>query len=77
MAENEVYMNLSRFTKATIDELRENLNLTDDELIVFNMLSKGKSQVQIADKMNVSVKTVATRTRRIKDKMIQLGFKWK
>lgn len=65
-------MDLSKFTTPKIKYLRENLNLTDDELVVFNMLAKKKSQVQIATKLNCSISLVSQLTARIKKKMRDL-----
>lgn len=65
-------MDLSKLTTPKINYLRENLNLTDEELIVFDMLAKHKSQIQIADRLHTCVRTVTNRTRAIRAKMEQL-----
>ena len=35
-------MYLTSLTKPELEELRERLNLTDDELLIFDLLSRGK-----------------------------------
>lgn len=62
-------MDLSIYPTQKINELREQLNLTDDELVVFNMLAKNKSRIQIAEKLKTSTRTVDNRIARIKRKM--------
>lgn len=62
-------MQLYRLSKPELDKLRENANLTDDEEIIYNMLAKGKSIVQIADKLNLSTRTIDRRIRNIKNKI--------
>ena len=42
-------MYLTSLTKPELEELRERLNLTDDEEVVFKGLSKGRSRIRIAD----------------------------
>lgn len=65
-------MDLSKFTMPKINYLRENLNLTEDEEVVFEMLSKKRSIVEIADRLQISEPTVNRRIRRIKDKIQSL-----
>lgn len=62
---------LSSKIKPELDKLREICNFTDEENIVFNELSKGKSRVQIAEKLSVSCNTVSNRTRSIQDKILK------
>lgn len=62
-------MDLSKLILPKINELRIQLNLTDDEEAIFDMLAKGKSRNQIAYKLNMSVSTVDRRIKRIKDKL--------
>lgn len=65
-------MDLSKLTTPKINYLRENLNLTEDEEKIFNMLSKGKTIVEISMKTRMSEPTVSRRIRRIKDKILEL-----
>lgn len=60
---------LSSLTKPELEELKELLNLTEDEEEVFKGLSKGKSKVSISADCLVSVGTVANRIRAIQSKV--------
>ena len=62
-------MNLSRYKTSELERMASDANLTQDEEMIYKMLSKGKSRVQIADKMNISVPTVDRRIRDIKLKI--------
>lgn len=62
---------LSGLIKSEIEELRNNTNLTEDEETVFDLLSKGKSIVYIADKCNVSSSTVSNRIKSIGKKVVK------
>lgn len=63
---------LSSLTKPELEELKEQLNLTDDEIDIFNGLSKGRSKVRIAEDCLVSVGTVSNRIRDIQNKAERL-----
>ena len=63
---------LSSLTKPELDELKEQLNLSDDELHVFDNLSKNRSKVTIADKCLVSVSTIDNRIKAINSKLNRL-----
>lgn len=65
-------MDLSKFTMPKIRELKSELNLTTEEDLVFDMLAKHKSIVEIADTLRISEPTVSRRIRRIKDKIRSL-----
>lgn len=62
-------MDLSVYTTQEIKEMREKLNLTDDEEIVFDMLRNGKSITQIASKLNLSTRSIDNRISKIRTKM--------
>lgn len=62
-------LNLSKLNKARLEELKSECHFTEDEEIIFDMLSKGKSIIQIADYMNMSTRTVDRRIRDMKSKM--------
>ncbi len=62
-------MDLSKYTKSEISDMRVELNLTDDEAIVFDMLAKGKSIMQIADKLNLSTRSIDNRIAKIRKKL--------
>lgn len=63
---------LSSMTKPELEEIRENLNLTDDEEEIFNGLAKGRSRVRIAEDCLVSVGTVAIHIKAIQNKINRL-----
>lgn len=63
---------LSSLTKPELDFLKEQLNLTDDEEIVFFHLAKGRSKMRIADECMVSVGTVSNRIKAIQIKVERL-----
>lgn len=66
---------LSSLTKPELEELKELLNLTDDELEVFAELSKGRSKVSISDKCLVSVGTVSNRIKTIQSKVDRITLR--
>ena len=59
-------MNLSRYKTSDLQKIKEDDNLTEDEEMIYNMLSKGKSIIKIADKMNLSTRTIDRRIRNMK-----------
>ena len=63
---------LSSLTKPELDRIKEQLNLTDDEEMVFCHLSKGRSKLSTADNCKISLSTVDNRIKNIKDKMMRL-----
>lgn len=63
---------LSSLTKPELEEIKEQLNLTDDELEVFNHLAKGRSKTAIADKCMVSTCTIDNRIKAIRLKLDRL-----
>lgn len=63
---------LSSLTKPELDNLREQLNLTDDEDLVFLQLSKGKSKVAVAENCGISTPTVDNRIKAINKKIARL-----
>ena len=66
---------LSSMTKPELEELRENLNLTDDEDMVFMQLSKGRNKTYIADNCMISISTVDNRIKAINKKIERLGVR--
>ena len=65
-------MNLSRYKTSDLQKIKEDANLTEDEEMIYYMLSKGKSIIQIADKMNLSTATVSRRIKKIKSNIKKL-----
>ena len=64
---------LSSLTKPELEELKDQLNLTDDEEMVFCQLSKGRSNVTVADNCRVSSSFVDSRIKSISVKVNRLG----
>lgn len=62
----------SEFTTAECEFFRRECNFTDEELNVFNMRVRGKSNVEIAMKLSMSESTVDRRVRAIKRKIIKV-----
>lgn len=60
---------LSSLTKPELEALKEQLNLTDDEEVVFFQLSKGRSKIIVADNCGISPRTVDTRIKSINTKI--------
>lgn len=65
-------MRLSELTKPEFEKIRKNANFTEDEEKVFEMASRGKTIVEIADKMNVSERTVDRHIAKVKLKIKKL-----
>ena len=63
---------LSSLTKPELEELKEKLNLTDDEEMVFEQLSKGRSKTMAADNCRISERTVGYRIASISAKIERL-----
>lgn len=66
---------LSSLTKPELEELKELLNLTEDEEIVFSMLAKGKTLVEVSVEDTVSVSTIKRIIDRIKRKVEKISGK--
>lgn len=60
---------LSSMIKPELDELKEICNFTEEEEVVFDELSKGRSRVYIASKHAISCSTVSNRIRSIQEKI--------
>ena len=63
---------LSTLTNKELEEIKEQLNLTDDELEIFEHLSKNRNKACIADRCLVSVSTVDNRIKSINAKLFRL-----
>ena len=63
---------LSSLTKPELERIKEELNLTDDEEMVFTHLSKGRSKVAVADRCMISISTVDNRIRSINTKLSRI-----
>lgn len=60
---------LSELTKPELEELKDLLNLTNNEMMIFEKLSNGKSIEEISDKLKMSSRTVQRQITKIKNKM--------
>lgn len=66
------YIKLCSLIKPEIDRCYELCNFTDDEAEYFRLKTKDKSNVAIAQEMNVSEAQVSKLARRVKDKILKL-----
>ena len=65
-------MKICDFTVPELERFRELCNFTEDELKYFNLRSKDKSNVAIAQEMNVSESTVSVLARKVRKKIIRV-----
>lgn len=65
-------MNLSYLSKKQAEEYKSQMNLLDDESIIFDMLVKNYSIVKMADVLKMSTRSVDRRIKNIKKKMESL-----
>ena len=59
-------------TGAEVDKLRALCNFTDDELVVFELLARGKSLVYVSMHTNLSPRTVDRRVSAVKAKVAKI-----
>lgn len=62
-------MNLSYLSKEQSNNYKNQMNLTEDEEKIFDMLAKNYSVIKIAGVMQMSTRTVDRRIKNIKIKM--------
>lgn len=62
-------MYLTSLTKPELEELKELLNLTDEEEMIFVNLSKGKNLTELSSKMQMSIPSISRRIYSIQEKM--------
>lgn len=62
----------NRLYKPELDFLLDNCNFSEDESILLNMASAGKSDIQMAEKLSVSASTITKRKKAVYKKII--GF---
>lgn len=63
---------LSSLTKPEIDELKELLNLSDENLLIFDFLSIGKTRQEISTRTCMSSRTIDRKIREIKNKIFKI-----
>lgn len=64
---------LSSLTKPELDNLKINLSLTDDEELIFDLVSKNKSLTEVSMKTGFSVTTIKRRKNDILQKVGRLN----
>lgn len=64
---------LSSLTKPELDYLKTNLSLTDDEDMIFDLVSKNKSLTEVSMKTGFSVTTIKRRKNDILQKVGRLN----
>lgn len=60
---------LSGLTKSELESVKGELNLSDDELLVFECLARGKSFIATADACKISTATLSNREKAIVKKL--------
>lgn len=60
-----------RLSKPELEFLIDNCNFPKDEIIILNMASAGESEIQIAEKLNISVSSVSKKKRKIHSKSME------
>ncbi len=60
-----------RLSKPELDFFTDNCNFSKEENIILNMACTGNSEIQIAEKVNLSVSSVTKKKRRILLKMME------
>lgn len=60
---------IQKMTKPELEELIEGINCTSDEEEIIRYIAKGKSNMDIADRMCIATSTVSNRIRNIQDKI--------
>lgn len=60
-----------RLSKPELEFLIDNCNFSKDEIIILNMTSVGENEIQIADKLNLSLSSITKRKRKISEKIIK------
>lgn len=63
---------LSSLTKPELEELKGQLNLSDDNLLIFDFLSIGKTRQEISIKTCMSSRTIDRKIREIKNKIFKI-----
>lgn len=66
-------MRICDLTVPELNKYRDMCNFLDDELVYFNMKSRGKSNVQIAAELSVSEVQVSRIATKVRNKMIRIG----
>lgn len=62
---------LSSLTKSELEDLKGELNLTETEEQIFDLLAKGKSNTCVSESSCIAISTVANKVKGIKFKIIK------
>lgn len=65
-------MKICNFVESELNYFRQSCNFTDDERQYFELKAKNKSNVQIAQEMNISENTVVNIGRKVKRKILKV-----
>lgn len=60
---------LERLSKPELEFLIDNCNFSDEEIIIIRMSNTGSSEVQIAEKLNLSTSSISKKKRQIMSKI--------
>lgn len=62
---------LERLSRPELGFLIDNCNFSKDEIIILNMTSVGENEIQIADKLNLSLSSITKKKKKISEKIIK------
>ena len=65
-------MIISDFTVIELDYFRDNCNFVGDELLVFELRSRGTPLIEIASMLNVSLDTAKKLSRKVNKKIMKV-----
>lgn len=60
------------FVKSELEYIEAESNFTNDELTYFHLRSKGKSNIEISMRMNISERTVSNLSKAVSRKIIKV-----
>lgn len=63
--------NFNKLSKPEVDFLTDNCLFSKEEGIILNMASSGNSNIQIAEKLNLSVSSVEKKKRKVRNKALE------
>lgn len=62
--------NFNRLSKPEVDFLIDNCSFSEDENIILIMTSHGSTNIQIAEKLNISVSGIEKKKRNVREKIL-------
>lgn len=63
--------NFNKLSKPEVEFLTDNCSFSKEESIILNMASSGNSNIQIAERLNLSVSGVEKKKRKVRDKILE------